>query len=378
VRSFQHAIELDPTYYNALINLSNAYCLAGAVAEATIILERAETCPSARRAEVYLCRARVLHASGEPIGALRWLRKAATHGATGFDIYLQRAYIYFARNWFRSAVASAKLASRLRPDNPDAWYVLACAALKCRSMQDAVPAFKRVMRLRPGDINAPIGLVHCGLRRPTCVAPRSYVTALFDGYADRFDNHLVKDLQYTLPEVVARRAVDDASRQWSTLAVLDAGCGTGLVATHFPSRPRFLLGVDLSARMLEKARARCLYHELSQREVLEYLEATGPAFDVIVFCDVLVYVGDLRPILRACRARLTSGGVVVASTELLGRGKSFALTKTGRFSHPLCYVERAAHEAGLDLKGKAIIDGRMEGERLVPCLVVTLSRLGRL
>ena len=44
--------------------------------------------------------------------------------------------------------------------------------------------------------------------------------------------------------------------------VLELGCGTGLCAALFRSAAARLVGVDVSARMLERARARGLYDEL--------------------------------------------------------------------------------------------------------------------
>ena len=63
-------------------------------------------------------------------------------------------------------------------------------------------------------------------------------------------------------------ADDGASR---SLDVLDAGCGTGLCGPLIAPYARRLVGVDLSERMLDQARARNVYDELVRRELTAYL-----------------------------------------------------------------------------------------------------------
>src|ERR1700719_5185416 len=88
--------------------------------------------------------------------------------------------------------------------------------------------------------------------------PPAYVRALFDQYAPRFETALVDDLGYRGPALLFKAVL--ATR----LAVkkpaffkraIDLGCGTGLAATAFAREVDHFIGIDLSPRMIEKARS---------------------------------------------------------------------------------------------------------------------------
>ena len=83
-------------------------------------------------------------------------------------------------------------------------------------------------------------------------APVEYLRAVFDGYADRFELHLIS-LGYRIPGLIRaallRHPAIAAGERLGP--VLDLGCGTGLVAvvlSDLPIGP--LVGVDVSPRML--------------------------------------------------------------------------------------------------------------------------------
>jgi len=74
----------------------------------------------------------------------------------------------------------------------------------------------------------------------SATAPAEYVAKLFDGYADRFDEHLVEKLHYQTPsvlmeaisETVAKLGIGGCSGSGAPLPFkrcADLGCGTGLM-----------------------------------------------------------------------------------------------------------------------------------------------------
>jgi SAM-dependent methyltransferase len=96
--------------------------------------------------------------------------------------------------------------------------------------------------------------------------------------------------------------------------VLDAGCGPGLVAEAFLAAGHRLTGVDLSAEMVARARARCVRFGDRASFTQGALDgvAPGPAFDAAVSRFVLHHVQDPFAFLSAQAARVRPGGVVVA------------------------------------------------------------------
>jgi predicted TPR repeat methyltransferase len=69
-------------------------------------------------------------------------------------------------------------------------------------------------------------------------APGDYVAKLFDGYADRFDDHLVNALGYQTPRLLMERVRGALAQGHSAASsvegplmfdhAMDLGCGTGL------------------------------------------------------------------------------------------------------------------------------------------------------
>ena len=68
-------------------------------------------------------------------------------------------------------------------------------------------------------------------------------------------------------------------------------------------------------------------------------------FDIVLACDVLVYLGDLKSVLDSVHQVLKPGGVFAFSTELLQNNREnhdFVLHECARFSHSSAYLERLA------------------------------------
>jgi len=159
------------------------------------------------------------------------------------------------------------------------------------------------------------------------------VTYLFDHYADQFDSHLLEQLNYRAPAVIVAQIAEILEVPAARLDILDAGCGTGLCAPLLRPYARHLTGVDLSPRMLDKARERGGYDELVVAELTAFLAGQQSAYDLIVSADTLVYFGALDAVLHAVTAALRPGGWLAFTAEaLVDSGGSGGYRATGRFS----------------------------------------------
>jgi 2-polyprenyl-6-hydroxyphenyl methylase/3-demethylubiquinone-9 3-methyltransferase len=93
-------------------------------------------------------------------------------------------------------------------------------------------------------------------------------------------------------------------------ALLDVGCGGGLLAPHLPRGYRHV-GVDLSATALAVAAERGVEPVQADVAALPFDDA---AFDVVVAGEVLEHVTDLDAVVaEACRV-LRPGGLLVCDT----------------------------------------------------------------
>jgi predicted TPR repeat methyltransferase/thioredoxin-like negative regulator of GroEL len=220
----------------------------------------------------------------------------------------------------------------------------------------AVIAYQEALKLAPEDPYVRHLVVSATAMVDPKRAPDDYIRTVFDGYADRFESHLIS-LQYGIP--VAIRAIlqnhPKIAAGLSLGKVLDLGCGTGLVALAIGDLPiESITGVDLSPRMLAHARAKRLYAELREADILADLTTHDDRWPLIVAADVLCYMGALEDLLALVHRRLEPAGWFVFSVERLlpdhdgvipGNG-NWALQRQGRYAHAEHYVYEAVCAAG--------------------------------
>lgn len=180
-------------------------------------------------------------------------------------------------------------------------------------------------------------------------ASDEYVAQLFDAFADHFDEKLVGQLNYRAPAIImdalSARLPSPARQE---LSILDAGCGTGRCGPLLRPFARRLVGVDLSAGMLERAEASEAYDELRVGELVGAMEAEPDSYDLIVAADVLVYFGALDEVLRAAARALRPAGLAAVTVERHDDG-DYALRASGRYAHSASYLRATAERAGLEV-----------------------------
>lgn len=201
--------------------------------------------------------------------------------------------------------------------------------------------------------------------------PASYVATLFDQYAPRFDAHLVEGLGYRGPEIIADALVGVDP---GTGTGLDLGCGTGLMGRRL-ARPGLVLdGIDLSSAMLTQAEATGRYRHLWQGDCVAVSQGLSPeSYDLAVAADVLVYIGDLRPLCAAVARTLKPDGLFAATVQTRA-GDRFDLGSELRFRHGDGYLRSCLDEAGLAPLRMAACVTRQEKGIGVPGLVFVARR----
>lgn len=131
----------------------------------------------------------------------------------------------------------------------------------------------------------------------------------FDDQAARFERAPVQSDPAALERLVRFTALEPDS------AVLDAGCGPGLVAEVLLRAGHRVMGVDLSAEMIDRARRRCAaFGDRARFERMSVFDPalTGP-FDAAVSRYVLHHVADPAAFILRQVELLQPGGVLVLS-----------------------------------------------------------------
>ena len=266
------------------------------------------------------------------------------------DPIAERRYAYAreaARDGDWAAAAQVLVqALELAPNWAPAGFALGEARERLGEKDGAADAFGAALAADPSDAQG-------GARPAGCVGRRvearrtfpAYVARLFDDYAARFDAHLAGELGYRGPELIAAALDRLDSRRFSRC--IDLGCGTGLAGAALRERVDTLIGVDLSPRMIAKAREARLYDSLEVGDAVAFLGSPAArSADLIVAADVFAYIGDLSPIFEAVARALANGGWLAFSVETR-EGEGYRLGPAMRFAHSDPYVREAANRAGL-------------------------------
>lgn len=255
--------------------------------------------------------------------------------------------------------------------DPGAILKLARLQLLLDRRDAALVSYRRLLERRPDDPEARHMLGILSGATPEKADP-AYVARLFDAFADTFDDKLTNWLDYQAPQHVAAMAKAMLGEGRIAARAVDLGCGTGLLGPLVKSFVATLDGVDLSPRMLEKARARQIYDNLHEADAVAFLARHPAAYDVALAADVLNYIGALDDLFHAVRSALRPGGLLVATVEK-GDGFGFVGTKSGRYAHGESYVRAMAAEAGLAIRAMETVELRKESSRPVLGLCVALE-----
>ena len=248
--------------------------------------------------------------------------------------------------------------------------------------KEAARYFRAALEVQPDDGHALVQLASLGDEYAASVTKLSddYVAGLFDGYSDRFEKELVKNLGYRGHTILA----DTINRHWNKsraegdVVVLDLGVGTGLLGQLLRERiglgddaacissenigegKVIIRGVDLSSRMVEISQTRTVnkvsvYDTVEVGDAIGFLQSMGSSsIDIITASDVFIYVGALDEVFREASRVLKEGGLVgftieTPPNEKKGSEDGLMLLQSGRFGHSKSYVKDVADRAGLTL-----------------------------
>jgi predicted TPR repeat methyltransferase len=265
----------------------------------------------------------------------------------------------------------------LAPDFTSAWFTLGELREQLGQRDDAIAAFRRAQSCDADDRHgASLRLMRLAAE-PLSDMPKAYVQVLFDQYAPRFEASLVGDLGYRGPALLFKAVLSvraGARKPAFFKRAIDLGCGTGLAATAFAREVDRFIGIDLSPRMIERARATGLYAELEVADMVEGLRGRpDTSADLILAADAMVYVADLAPVLGEAARVLAPGGLLAFTAETHA-GDGVRIGGGLRYAHGEAYVRAQLEAAGLTLAHCEDLSARNEDTVPVPGLVVVATK----
>lgn len=372
---FAQALERAPDHADIHSNRGNVLKLLGRVDDAEAAYREALALqPDHANALSNL--GTVMRASGRLDEAESLLRRAIAIRPDHVEARQNLGAVLGDRREFAEAVAQHREALRLNPRAGDSYRQLGRMYYAMGRIDEAVTLYRTWVEIEPDNPEARHLLVSCGAESAPQRAPDAYVRAAFDRFATSFDSVLGR-LQYRAPELVLGAVAEALGSPAASLDVLDAGCGTGLCGPLVRPFARTLTGVDLSAKMLEHARARGLYDTLCEAELTAHLAEHPGAYDLVISADTLVYFGALDAVLQAAADATRTGGHIVFTVESSDEEQApsgFRLHPHGRYSHTERYLTRTLAAAGFETVALRPVDLRKELGKWVRGWLVTARR----
>lgn len=374
VALIDRATRLAPGFAGFHNNLGNIHASRGDVPAATLAYERAlALAPSS--ADLHNNLGALYCAQDRPEEAERSYLRAIELKPDYADVHSNLGNLYDRLGRIEDAVRHCCLALVSQPQHAGARKMLAIAYHTLGRLDDAAKVYRDWLAEEPGNPLPKHYLAACtGVGVPDR-ANDAYVEALFDGFAKSFDAKLAR-LTYRAPQLIADAVAARCGPPGRDLAVLDAGCGTGLCGSHLAPYARRLTGVDLSAQMLTKASARAVYDELAKGELTAFLREHPAAYDLVASADTLCYFGALDSAVVAAGRALKADGLFVFTVEASDDNESadYHLHPHGRYSHRSGYVERVLDGAGFKRAELSSVDLRSENGRPVKGWLVSARR----
>jgi predicted TPR repeat methyltransferase len=343
--AYRRAVELQPDYAEAHNNFGVALLGQGKVEDAiqsfVAALDLRPVYPHARNNLGNAFRARSLYRD-----AANCYRDAIQQDPRYAEAHVNLARTLLAMEQPGEAASAARQAIVLQPDHVGAFMTLGMALEQQGKPGEAIAVYRDALQLRPEARGIRFQLAALTGEEQFAAVPPEVVLGTFESYADTFDRHLVEKLKYRGPELVV-----DALRSTGALKekgdIADLGCGTGLCGPLLRPFARNLVGVDLASNMIGRARARNVYDALFVDELIAFLSVRFAQFDVAAAADVLIYFGDLKPVLRAVAQALRPGGAFAFTLERHDGDEPYVLNRTRRFAHTIAHVRDALTVAGM-------------------------------
>ncbi len=343
--AFAQALALAPGRASVLLNLGVTKVHRQLFAEAVPLLQAALAADDTL-ADGWAALGLAQMELGQWAEALRSHENAVERGAGVAAVQMRLGQCQARAGRTPLALATLQAAVEQDPGLAEAWSQLGHLQREMQQPAEAARCYQNALdRGADADLHR-YYLAALQQGGPVPNAPRQYVQTLFDQYADEFEDHLVGALRYQGHRVLVEALPAACPPRFAQ--VLDLGCGTGLCGPHIRPRASVLWGLDLSAAMLEKARARGVYDHLIEGDVVEALGAEAAVFDLVLAADVFIYVGHLDAVFAQLAQRISSGGWLAFTIEEAAKdaGAGPQLLPSLRYAHTQEYVEALALRHG--------------------------------
>jgi len=340
VSCFRRTLKLQPANAKALNNLGKVLCLQGLLAEAEASV------------------------------------KQALQLEPHYPLALNNlGVIYSKQGKNEAAIDCLKKSLALLPADVNTLYNLAGVYGNTEKNAQAAQCLRQVLELDPDHAAAQHMLAACS-GATTETAPPQYIENTFDLYAASFDSHLEGKLQYAVPTALRTVLQETVGSKRRFARAIDLGCGTGLSGRSFRDMADNLIGIDLSANMLAKAKEKNIYDRLIRQDITAFLQDCPEQFDLFIATDVFVYVGRLERIFTAISRCAAPGAFFVFSIERAEGEDDYRLRSSCRYAQSPVYISRLAHRHDFSIEASCDHGIRKEKQQWISGNLFVLKKNG--
>lgn len=374
MQAARRAVALEPGWHVALTELAVLLARQGENKEALAQMRHAVALQPSN-VQVLRVASAVARQAGEVEQAMTWAHTSLQHDPADTELRLGLAGMLAGQGQHAQARKEYEHVLQAQPNQAEALWGLLMCAIHLKDGDEAKRLADIFIIRLPDDERVRYWHAIAHGQTPA-TQPPSVVGSLFDDYAPRFDLHLVRGLQYKVPQ----RAAEILLAQYPDrrFNLLDLGCGTGLLGLYLGPIQGFMIGVDLSEPMIAQAARHNLYARFHKVNLLDALRDTpSEHYEAIACLDALVYVGDLAPVIPNALRILKPGGCFIFSCETAAEDEPDLVLRTGsnRYAHKASAVERACREAGFgDVRIEHLEALRMERGQPLPGFLVTARK----
>lgn len=280
---------------------------------------------------------------------------------TNFDL----GVMFANQGHWTDALFRFRVTEYLQPDYPLLWLNVGSCYFRMGRNAEAKKALLKALKQTPNNQAAIFMLASIDPKalpdglRPTRM-PKEMIEGYFAAVAQGYDLNEANE-KYQAGKVTYELVKPFVSN--SAPAVLDLGCGTGIVARPWRVVAASITGVDFVPAMLAAANVathadKKLFDTLVEADITQLPTTMQEASaDVVLAVNVAQFIGALESTMLGAARLMKQGAVFAISLETYESSTGFGInTTSGRFGHSPAYVTHAAQAVGLTLVKDAAIE----------------------
>lgn len=254
--------------------------------------------------------------------------------------------IYMQLDQHQNAIDYFNQTLKKEPGNLAAHLNLANTYLNLNAIDQAVTCYEALLKFHPDHKEAQFTLLALKQQSSPDKMPVDFIAKLFSQYAPHYDNHLSQTLQYQVPEKLVALLEQHLPQAYSSLNILDIGCGSGLMAQAIQNYAKTMDGIDLAESMLELCQQKQCYQHLWQGDFCELV--LEQCYDLLIAADVFPYIGSLEPFFAKAKTCMRPNGLLLFSAEK-SYDADFQLQQSIRYAHKPSYIKKSLDNFGFEL-----------------------------